>query len=145
MSFFKKHVWPALAGFVVASIVMLIFEYTNSFLFPIPADVNWNDGEAVRKFTSSLPWTAYVLVVLGWMIGAFKGGCVASYLAGDTKYRSALALGVTLTIAGYFNVAMLGHPTAFIAIALPQFLIWTYLGHRYLLHVRAKKGVTDIS
>jgi len=140
MSFLKTKLWPVVAGFLVASIVMMVFEYINSFLFPLPKDLDWMDPEAVRAVTASLPWTAYILVLLGWIAGSFKGGCVTAYLAGETKYRLTFVLGIILTLAGIWNVMLLGHDIVFDIIALPMFIIFTYLGHRYLLYRHAKKS-----
>lgn len=131
MSFLKTKVWPVFAGFVVASIAMMIFEFANSYLYPLPANLDWMDTAAVQAFTASLPWTAYILVILGWMAGSFKGGWVATRLSGDVSYRTALVLGVILTFAGIWNVMLLGHPLLFTLISIPQFLIFTYLGHRH--------------
>ncbi len=131
MNFLKLKVWPVVAGFVVASIVMMAFEFTNSFFFPLPSDLDWTDTAAVQALTASLPWTAYIMVLLGWIAGSFAGGWVATRLSGDTQYRTALALGIILTLAGIANNMMIGHATLFNIIALPQFIIFTYLGHRF--------------
>lgn len=136
MTFLKTKVWPVVAGFIVASIVMMAFEFTNSFFFPLPSDLDWMDTAAVQALTASLPWTAYILVLLGWMAGSFKGGWVASYLSGDRQYKTALALGIILTLAGIWNVMLLGHLLLFNIIALPQFLIFTYLGFLYFRRSR---------
>ncbi len=139
MNFLKTKVWPVVAGFIVASIVMMAFEFTNSFFFPLPNDLDWMDTAAVQALTASLPWTAYILVILGWMAGSFAGGGVATRLSGDTRYRTALALGIILTLAGIWNVMLLGHPLLFSITSIPQFLIFTNLGHQYFL--RSKKTV----
>jgi hypothetical protein len=122
---------PVIAGFVVASLVMLVFEYANSILFPIPSDLDWRDPAAVRALTASLPWTAHILVIVGWMAGSFIGGWATSKLSREEAYRASFALGVILTLAGLYNVMLLGHPLAFSVIAVPMFIIFTYLGHRY--------------
>lgn len=131
MSFLKTKAWPVFAGLVVASIVMMIFEFANSYLYPLPSDLDWMDTAAVQAFTASLPWTAYILVLLGWIVGSFKGGWVATRLSGDTQYRTAFALGIILTLAGIWNVILIGHPLFFSIISIPQFLIFTYLGYLY--------------
>ena len=136
MTFLKLKVWPVIAGFIVASIVMMAFEYTNSFFFPLPENLDWADPEAVRALTASLPWTAYILVLFGWMAGSFAGGFGTSYLSGETQYRVTLALGILLTLAGIWNVILIGHLMLFNIIAVPQFLIFTYLGHKYFLRTR---------
>lgn len=128
MSFLTKWLWPIVAGFIIASIVMMIFEYINSFIFPIPSDLDWNDPEALRALTESLPWTAYILVLLGWAFGSCKGGWVAAWLAGETKSRASLVLALLLVAAGIYNVMLIGHDVVFTLIGLPALFIGTYLG-----------------
>ncbi len=134
MQFLKTKIWPVVAGFLAASAVMMAFEFTNSFFFPLPSDLDWTNPEAVRALTASLPWTAYILVLLGWVAGSFAGGNVATYFSGETRYCVTLALGILLTLVGIANNMMIGHHIVFNIIPLPQFLIFTYLGHLYYLH-----------
>jgi O-antigen/teichoic acid export membrane protein len=128
MSFLKTKLWPVVAGFVVASIVMMIFEFINSFIFPIPADLDWKDPEAVRALTESLPWTAYILVLLGWAFGAYKGGWVTAYLSGEKKFHASLALAIILVLSGVLNVIMIGHDLVFAILGLSVLALGTYLG-----------------
>ena len=84
MIFLKTKVWPVVGGFIVASIIMLFFEWINHFIFAIPASVDTTDVSAVQAFTASLPWTAYILVFVGWAVGAFEGGCTTAWLSQDS-------------------------------------------------------------
>lgn len=133
--FLKLKVWPVIAGLLTAFIVMMVFEYINSFFYPLPSGLDIKDPVMVRAFTATLPWTAYILVFLGWVIGAFKAGCVTTYLAHEEKYRLSFVVGVILTVAGVANNLLIGHDMFFNIIGLPMFIIFTYLGHRYLLKV----------
>ncbi len=131
MPFFLSKGLPVIAGFIVASVVMMIFEYINSFIFPIPADLDWKDPEAVRALTESLPWTAYILVLLGWAFGSYKGGWVTTRLSGEKKFRTSLALAIILVLAGVWNVMLIGHDIVFTVIGLPLLFLGTYLGYRH--------------
>lgn len=143
MNTLRYKVWPVVAGFIVASIAMLLLEWINSLFFPLPENLDWMDPAAVQAFTASLPWTAYVLVILGYIIGSFKGGFVTTYFSGETTYRMSLVLGVLLTLAAIANILMLGHSYVFAAVSLPTFIVFSYLGHRYRLRGRAQSSVTN--
>lgn len=132
-------VWPVVAGLLTAFIIMTIFEYINSFLYPLPANLDMSDVTALQAFTATLPWTAYVLVFLGWVVGSFKAGCVTTYLAKEESYRLSLVVGIILTILGVLNNMMIGHDMFFNIIGLPMFILFTYLGHKYLRHVHSAK------
>lgn len=131
--FLQYTVWPVGAGLVVAFVVMMLFERVNSLFFPLPEGLDIYDTAAVQAFTASLPWTAYILVFLGWVVGAFKAGYVTTYLSGERTYRLSFLVGIILTILGIINNLMIGHDMFFNIIGLPMFLLFTYLGHRYRL------------
>ncbi|MEN9413105.1 MAG: hypothetical protein RLZZ342_192 [Candidatus Parcubacteria bacterium] len=129
MTILKQWVWPVVAGFVVASAVMMAFELTNSFFYPLPADLDWYDTAAVQALTKSLPWTAFILVILGWAVGSFCGGYITSRLAGETRFRVTAVLAILLVLAGIANVLMLGHPMVFTIIGLAVLAVFPYLGY----------------
>ena len=140
-NFFMRQAWPVIAGLLTAFIVMTIFEYINSFFYPLPEGLNPYNTAAVQAFTASLPWTAYVLVFLGWIFGAFKAGFVTTYLSSERTYHLSFIVGVILTILGIINNILIGHNMIFSILGLPMFFVFSYLGHRYL----AKKHATASS
>lgn len=139
-SFLTTKAWPVVAGLLTAFIIMMVFEYVNSLFFPLPEGLNIYDPSAVQAFTDSLPWTVYILVLLGWMLGAFKAGCVTIYLAHESTYRLSFIVGIILTILGGINNMLIGHDIVFNIIGLPMFVIFTYLGHKYLRRVHVARG-----
>lgn len=144
MIFLKQWVWPVLAGFIVASIIMLIFEWINHFVFPKPAGLDMMDAAAVQAFTASLSWTAYILVFLGWAIGAFEGGCTTAWLAGAKGLAATSVLAVLLVLAGIFDMMMLGFPLVAMALGLFILAVSPFLG-RYALNAFEKKKRESMS
>ena len=134
-TFLKLKLWPVVAGLLSAFIIMMICEYINSFIYPLPDDLDIMDTVAVQAFTASLPWTAYILVFLGWVLGAFKAGCVTTYLSKEEKYRLSFVVGVLLTLLGLINNLLIGHAVFFNIIGLPMFILFTYVGHKYMWKV----------
>jgi hypothetical protein len=132
MNMLKTKIWPVVAGLIVAFIIMMLLEYINSYFFPLPQGLDVGDPEAVRAFSASLPWTAYILVLLGWIVGSFVAGYVTTYLSGERTYRLSLTVGIMLTLLGILNNIAIGHNMFFNIVGLPMFIIFTYLGHRYL-------------
>lgn len=131
---FQNKMWPVIAGLLTAFVIMMVFEFVNSFFYSLPEGLDTMDNAALQAFTATLPWTAYILVFLGWVVGAFVAGYVTTYLAKEDMYRLSLVVGVALTLLGILNNMMIGHDMLFNIIALPMFIIFTYLGHRYMRH-----------
>ena len=82
----------------------------KSFHFPLPAGLDTNNPAAVWAFTASLPWTVYILVFLGWAVGAFEGGCTTAWLAGENQFRVTAVLTALLVLAGIADMFMIGFP-----------------------------------
>ena len=138
MEILRRWIWPVVAGFVVASIIMLIFEWINHFIFPLPAGLDTKDTAAVQAFTASLPWTAYILVFVGWAVGAFEGGCTAAWLAGEKQFGATSVLAVLLVLAGIADMMVLGFPLVAAAFGLCILAAFPYLG-RYALNTFERK------
>lgn len=139
MHFLKHSLWPIIAGFIVASIIMLVFEWINHFLFAIPAGLDTNDAAAVKAFTASLPWTAYILVFLGWAIGSFGAGCTTAWLAGERRSGVIISLTALLVLAGVFDMAMLGFPLLAWMLGILILAIFPHLGRMGLELFESKK------
>lgn len=126
-----SKVWPVFAALLVASATMMVFEFINSRFFPLPADLDWNNRDAVMAFTDTLPWSAYILVLLGWTGGSFLGGWVAVYLAKANSLQLPLVAGGILAFLGLLNNMMLGQSILFSVLTLPLFILFAYLGGHY--------------
>ena len=145
MNILKKWVLPVVAGFIVASIIMVIFEFINSFFFPLPKDLDWNNIEAVQAVTASLPWTAYILVFLGWAVGAFEGGCTTAWLGGQKQFQVTTVLAVLLVLARTLDMAILGFPRLFTALGICIVAVFPYLGRFALNTFEKKKRATMVA
>jgi len=144
MKMLKQWVWPVLAGFLVASVIMLVFEWINHFIFPKPAGLDVMDPVALRAFTASLPWRAYILVFVGWAFGAFEGGCTTAWLAKEKQLPATTILAVFLVVAGYFDMTTLGFPLVSMILGIILLAVFPYLG-RFALNTFEKKKRGEIA
>ncbi len=140
-NFLTFKVWPVVAGLLAAFAVMMVCEYVNSLFYPLPADLDLRDATALKAFTSTLPLSAYILVLTGWALGAFKAGCITTYFSKEKKYRLSFLVGLILTILGIANNIIIGHAMVVNVLGLPLFALFTYFGHRVV--AREKAGRTN--
>jgi hypothetical protein len=120
-------------GFVAASIVMMIVESINGrVLYPElgKAAQGVTDREVVRALMASAPVGAFLVVILGWILGGLAGGWVAVRIAGRAGAAHGLALGALLTLAGVANNLMLPPPLWFWFASLVVLLPAAYAGAR---------------
>ncbi len=129
-NFLTMKVWPVVAGLLAAFAIMMVCEYMNALFYPLPDDLNIRDTEAVRAFTTTLPWTAYILVFIGWALGAFKAGCITTYFSHEHSYRLSYLVGLILTMLGIANNILIGNALVVNVVGLPTFFLFTYLGFK---------------
>lgn len=125
---FYKKIFPIVSGFIVSSAVMMIFEYTNSKVYPFPEGFDTNNIEQVRQFAKEMPWQAYILVLLGWTIGGFIGGFTAEKISREEKFKNGLILAILLGIAGFTNYLMIMDFILFYIVAIPLMMYSVYMG-----------------
>jgi hypothetical protein len=128
-----RSIAAVLAGFLAASLVMMLVEAINGrVLYPglAKAAEGVKDREAMRALFAGAPTGALMVVIGGWTLGSLMGGWVAARLAGRATTGHAFALGVLLLLAGLANNLMMPPPTWFWIASLAVFLPAAYVGAR---------------
>jgi hypothetical protein len=128
-----RSVLAVAAGFVAASIVMMIVESINGkVLYPElgRAAQGMTDRNAIRELLASAPAGAFLVVLCGWVLGSLAGGAVAGWIGRTAPARHALVLGGLLTLAGVGNNLMLPPPVWFWVVSIPVFVPAAWAGVR---------------
>lgn len=115
-------------AFLSAFIIMMVFEYVNSLLFPFPAGMDVMNLDAVRSFTDNLPWTGYILVFVGWMVASFVGGFIVTRVSKTSSWIPSFMVGLVLTALGIVNFLMIQHPAWMIVLGVIVFIAFALLG-----------------
>lgn len=141
---FKTKIVPVILGFLAASAVMMLFEFTNSFLFPFGADFNTGDIEAVRAFAAQYSPQLFYMVLAGWFVGAVCGGYLTARLSGETTFRVTAVLALLLMLAGLANHLMFQHPLWFNIFGFAALAGGAYLGwyaHSAAAHTSVRTSI----
>jgi hypothetical protein len=128
-----RSVLSIVAGFVVASIVMMLLESVNGkFLFPGLAESAQGvaDRERLREILADAPVGAFLVVIVGWILAGIAGGFTAAKIAGKAKVLHSSVLGVLLTLAGVANNLMIPPPIWFWAASLVVLFPAAFFGGR---------------
>lgn len=122
-------------GLVAASVsiplsfaVILLIQGLSIRLYPIPASVDANDKEQLRRFIRQLPAGAYLLVALSYMAGSFAAGLAVGRLAQSNKTAWASVVGAVLTGLGVMNMMTVPQPLWFGGLVLVTFLPMVLVG-----------------
>jgi len=115
--------------------VIMIVEMLNSLVVSHPAADVMNDPAKLREFMTTLPMTAYVVVLVGYILGAFAGGFIVTKMSRRESPGIALPvlIGVILEIGAILNFFVLlpGQPLWFVAASLILLIPMSLLGHRF--------------
>jgi hypothetical protein len=133
MASFFRSLAAVVAGFIVASAIMMAVEWTNGHhLYPEvgAAAKGLTDREAIRQLFASIPVGALLVVVVGWALGSFAGSFTTARLAPGRGFTQALILGAILVLAGIANNVGLPPPGWFWAVSIAALVAGTLTGGR---------------
>jgi len=128
-----RSILAVVAGFVVASVVMMAVETVNGrVLHPQLGRIaeGMTDREAIKSLLASAPIGAFLVVMAGWAIGSLAGGWLAARVARRAPVGHALVLGALLTLGGIANNLMVPPPLWFWITSLLVLLPAAYAGGR---------------
>src|SRR4051794_32469325 len=126
-----RSIAAVVAGFIVASIVMMIIEFINGrFLFPElgKAAEGVTDREEIRALVAGAPMGALLVVIVGWILGGIAGGWTTARLSARSTLSHGLVLGALLTLAGVANNLMIPPPLWIWIASLVVLMPAAYLG-----------------
>ena len=128
-----RSIAAVVAGFVTASIVMMVVESINGrVLYPdlARAAAGLKDREAIRALLATAPVGAFLVVIIGWVLGGLAGGWVTAKLVAQAATKHGYVLGALLTLAGIANNLMIPPPLWFWIASLVVLMPASYLGAR---------------
>ena len=121
------------AGFIAASIVMMLVEMINGrVLYPglAKAAEGVTDRETIRAIFAAAPVGALLVVIGGWILGGVVGGWATARLAPRATVGHGLVLGAILVLAGAANNLMLPPPPWFWVASLVVLMPAAHVGAR---------------
>ena len=115
-------------GLLVAFVIFIGFQTLNLSIYPLPEGVTPNDHRAFAEFVSGLPFTAFAIVLAGYVVGSLAGGYTGAKFAHSKWKVIGLVIGVVLTAGGAMNVLSIPHPGWFVILNLLLFIPMALLG-----------------
>jgi len=117
---------------------MSLITLNTSVLFPAPAGIDMNDGQAFNAYIESLPTEAFLVVLLAHLVQSFVGGWIAARLAASRPMALALTIGIFSLLGGVMAMTMITGP-AWLMVELPLHLVVAWLAGR--IEVRRRFGL----
>lgn len=103
-----RRLFGTLAGIAVAILITLGVEAVDSRFYPMPANIDPNDADALARIIPDMPLAAKLIVVAGWFLGAYGGAWMALRI---TDWRwSGVVVALFVLAGGVVNFMMVPHP-----------------------------------
>lgn len=96
-----RSVLSVIAGVGIAIVTFSLFQGIGGLLNPPPSTLDYNDKNAVAAFIASMPISAFLILVAGYIVGSFLAGWFA------TKLLRSRSLAV-LTIVSILDLILVG-------------------------------------
>jgi len=128
-----RRILGVAAGMVAAFFVIIVAQVLMTQFVSPPTPETMKDPALLRKWVEAMPASTNILLILGYVVGSFAGGFVASKTAGRKNgFMPALFVGIALLGAGFVNFffTMPGSPTWAIAISLICYIPFALLGRK---------------
>ena len=127
-----NRILSILTGVIAGALVIGVVEMFSNSMFPMPSDIDYSDREALVEHISTLPITAFIIVLIAHAFGALVGGFIASKMAKVQKKGAATFTGLILLLAGVLNLVSIPHPLWFSIIDIILYTPMAILGY-YLM------------
>ncbi len=109
-----RHVLATIAGFIVASVVVYIFEsLIGHNLFPLPEGSDPMDMEWIKNNMHLIPTGSKVFVVIAHFMGIVVGMSIAGFIS-KTSMVPSYIVGALMLAATAFNLIVLPKETWFL-------------------------------
>ena len=123
-----RKIIGVMAGLMVAMLIITVIESLNAKLHPLPKGVNIEDREAMQGYINSLPKTAFIILLSGYLLASFFCGLVIRLIAKSDDRTPAYLASIGLATAGIVNFFSFEHPWWVIIIGLLIFVPVTLYG-----------------
>lgn len=115
-------------GAIAGYLIVMSIEMLNLVLFKPPANMNFSDSAALRSWIESLPQTAFILILVAWLVGALVGVWIATRVGRSPI--PGIVVGLLLLGATISNFFRFPHPVWVMVAAVAGLLLIIWAGTR---------------
>jgi hypothetical protein len=132
-----RNILAVVAGLAVGMAFNMAIIMANAYvLFPMPAGMDMADPEQMNAYVATLPFAAFLVVLVAHLGQSFFGGWTAARLAGSQPLPLAMIVGVLSLLGGIMNMMTIHGPT-WMYIELPLYLAVAWAAGKLELRRRA--------
>jgi hypothetical protein len=123
-----RRIGAVIAGMIVAFLLVAGAEGIAHKIYPPPPGMNNQDMIQVKAYIATLPLSAMLVVLTGWLIATFAATWLAARIAGTAI--PGYIVGALLLCAGIANAFMIPQPVWFSIASIVIYIGATWVGAR---------------
>jgi hypothetical protein len=123
-----RGILGALAGVIIGTVVILLIEMLGHFVYPLPANVDPKDHQALAEFMKTAPPAPWLFVLAAYAAGSFAGGAAGARI-GKKPWAGWLTGGLLMAL-GLVGLLTMWHPAWFWVVSLSLYLPAAWAGAR---------------
>ncbi|GAA4460499.1 hypothetical protein GCM10023093_03240 [Nemorincola caseinilytica] len=100
---FKSYILPVVAGTMAGVMLQVLGEKALHATYPPAVGVQLNAKEDYVSYISTLPVTAFILLLVNYIICTTIAGAIATLIPDHDTKRPALITGIIITLGAIFN------------------------------------------
>lgn len=136
MDFFKK-ILAVLAGIIIASLALTLTDQIIDIVHPLPDYIYASDKAGIAEHYINTPLSAHIIRIIGWALGGFLAGALATHMAPVLKPTYAYFCGLIFLCATIFFIVT--HPGSPWWLWLAGLLTWIPMTHAGYVLVAGKR------
>ncbi len=134
-----RNIVAVLVGLTVGmGVNMAIITLNARVLFPVPEGLNMDVPEEMNAYVATLPFAAFLVVIVAHLGQAFVGGWVAARFGESRVMALAMIVGAVSLAGGITSMVMIDGP-AWLVVELPLYLVVAWWAGR--LELRRRESV----
>jgi hypothetical protein len=129
-----------LAGFLTTGMTVALVQGMGQKLFPPPADLDFQDPDALQAFVQQAPVGQLIWVPLAYLLSPIAGTIVAAWILQKTLWLLAVVIGTAFTALSIGMVKKYPGPAWFNCITLLAFPLGALAGYLLAINLFATTG-----
>jgi hypothetical protein len=126
-------------GMLIGSIVIGVLMFVNAFIHPMPAGTDPTDADSLRAAFAQLPVTAFIGLLVSYLVGVFFAAFAAGKIAGYSEVLHGFIISLLFTFVGISYFARVPTP---IWVVIGAFIIYFaagFVGASFAASIRSAK------
>jgi hypothetical protein len=123
-----RRVGAVIAGMIIAFLLVAGAEGIAHMIYPPPPGMNNQNMNQVKAYIATLPLSAMLVVLTGWLIATFVATWLAARIAGTPV--PGYIVGALLLCAGIANAFLIPQPVWFSIASIVIYIGATWVGAR---------------